>query len=202
MCTLLSLNTFMINSRHALSSFDCDSAPYLLWESWQRTMAATKAERLAKVLVATQVRQRRSKDDLERQLLFICARLGLRNARYVSLLNSICYSTVKLPKDHAVRHCGRGSKGESVDMKRDPTTSMLLWERVWHYTRVSKTPLDRTQSKISSTHIHPKTGNWQPQSAVVECKKPGEEHTSNFNLRLSPAYNTFEHHDCARAKWR
>ena len=32
----------------------------------------------------------------------ISTRLGLRNARDVSLLNSICYSTVKLPKDHVV----------------------------------------------------------------------------------------------------
>ena len=43
-----------------------------------------------------------SKGDLERQLLLVSTRLGLRNARDVSLLNSICYSTVKLPKDHAV----------------------------------------------------------------------------------------------------
>ena len=29
---------------------------------------------------------------------------------------------------------------------------------------------------------HPPTRNWQPQSAVVECKKPGEEQTSKFTF--------------------
>ena len=41
-------------------------------------------------------------------------------------------------------------------------------------------------------HIHPKTTNWLPQSAVVACKMLVEEHASNFYLRLSPAYSSFE----------
>ena len=98
-----SLNTYMIDSRRVLCSFDCDSAQSFLasqMENWQRTIAATQPERPTKVRRNSNTTG--SKDDLERQLLFVSTRLGLRNARDVSLLNSICYSTVKLPKDHAV----------------------------------------------------------------------------------------------------
>ena len=93
----------MIASRRVLCSFDCDSAQSFLasqMENWQRTIAATQPERPTKVRRNSNATG--SKDDLERQLLLISTRLGLRNARDVSLLNSICYSTVKLPKDHAV----------------------------------------------------------------------------------------------------
>ena len=100
-----SLNTDMIDSRCVLSSFDYDGAQFRLtsqMESWQRTNAATQPERPAKVRRNSNATAAGGKDDLERQLLVICARLGLRNARDISLLNSICCSTVKLPKYHAV----------------------------------------------------------------------------------------------------
>ena len=92
-----SLNAYMPDSRRVLCSFDCDSAQSFLasqMENWQRTIAATQPERPTKVRRNSNATG--SKDDLERQLLLISIRLGLRNARVVPLLNSICYSTVKL----------------------------------------------------------------------------------------------------------
>ena len=101
-CTLL-FTQHVYDSRGVLCSFDCDSDQSFLasqMENWQRTFASTQPERPTKVRCNSNATG--SKDDLERQLLFISTRFGLRNARDVSLLNSICYSTVKLSKDHAV----------------------------------------------------------------------------------------------------
>ena len=65
-------------------------------------------------------------------------------------------------------------------MEKDYQTNTPLWERVWHCTRIYRMPTGRTQLKNSSMHIHSKTRNWQLRSAVVECRKHGEEHTSSF----------------------
>ena len=175
----------MIEFRRVLCSFDCDSAQSFLasqMENWKRTIAATQPERPTKVRRNSNVTG--SKDDLERQLHLISTRLGLRNARDVSLLSSICYSTVKLPKDHAV--CAEARRAHATRTRgksghgEDHQTNTLLWERVWLCTRFYRTPTGRTQSKSSSTHTHPKTRNLQLQSAVVECRKPGDKHTSSF----------------------
>ena len=75
----LSLNMNMIDSRRVLYSFDCGSAPCFFtshMESWQRTIAATQAERPAKRRNSNAPAPG-NKDDLERQLLFISTRLGL-----------------------------------------------------------------------------------------------------------------------------
>ena len=129
-----STNTYMIDSRRVLCSFDFDSAQCFLtshMESWQRTIAVIQAQRPAKFRRNTNATATESKDDLQRQLLFICARLGLRNVRDVSLLNSICYSTVKLPKDKQCAslrpRLGKHTQlalGEILETERDHLTSM------------------------------------------------------------------------------
>ena len=104
----------MIDSRRVLCSFYFDGAQCFLTshvESWQRTTAVTQAERPAKFRRDSNAPATESKDDLERQLLFICARLGLRNVRDVSLLNSnqlLHRETSEGPR--SVRRCGRGSE--------------------------------------------------------------------------------------------
>ena len=143
-------------------------------ESWQRTIAATQAERQGAKMI--------SNDNFSLSLHVWPTKCARCLAQHRPQLHR---ETSEGPR--SVRRCGQGSestrnshKGKNLDTERDHLTSMLLWERVWAHTRIYKTPLDRTQSKISSTHIHTKTRNWQPLSAVVACMKPGEEHTSNF----------------------
>ena len=114
-------NTYMIDSRRVLCSFDCDSAQSFLasqMENWQRTIAATQPERSTKVRRNSNATG--SKDDLERQLLLISTRLGLRNARDVSLLNSICYEATCNSHKGKFWH-GEGSPDEYAFV-----------ERVWH----------------------------------------------------------------------
>ena len=165
---------YMIDSRRVLCSFDCDRAPCFLtshMESWQRTIAATQAERLAKVRHNSNAPATGSKDDLERQLLFICARLGLRNARDVSLLNSVCYSTVNLPKDHAV--CVAAAEARKANARG----------RVRFCGNVFGNLQDATGQTAIREFLDahpPKDKKLAATVRCCQCKKPEEEHTSYF----------------------
>ena len=139
-----------------------------------------------------------SKDDLERQLLLISARLGLRNARDVSLLNSICYSTVKLPKDHAVcvaaaearrahatRTRGKSGHGEGLpDEYAFVGMCLALHQNLQdaHGQNAIKEFLDAHPPKDKKL------------AAAVRCCRVqeawGGTHVK-FDFRLSPAYITF-----------
>ena len=129
-------------------------------ENWQRTIAATQPERPTKVRRNSNATG--SKDDLERQCLLISTRFRLRNARDVSLLNSICYFTVKLPKDHSV--CAPES---------------------------ARRPTGRTQLKNFSTHP-PKDKKLAAADRCCRVQEAWKGTHVKFYFRLSPAYITFE----------
>ena len=168
-------------------------------ESWQRTIAVTQPERPAKVRRNSNAAATGGKDDLERQLLVICARLGLRNARDVSLLNSICYSTVKLPKDHAVciaaaearrahatRTRGKSGHGEGSPDEYAFVGTCLAVHQILH-----DVPTQNTIKEFLDAHP-PKD---KKLAAAVRCCRVqeawGGTHVK-FYLRLSPAYISFE----------